>query len=135
MLEKLNLFCLTDWSNNSVAVDLIKDGSVLERKSSLKILGLSFFSKLDWNSSLSLLLKLPPRKLEPWFVLWRFFLQRFLFISMNLPYSLKWNTVLMTGKVLPGTTWICQINKKNRYLGRLIFHFLSLLYLWLINKM
>ena len=65
MLEKLNLFCLTDWSNNSVAVDLIKDGSVLERKSSLKILGLSFFSKLDWNSSLSLLLKLPPRKLEP----------------------------------------------------------------------
>ena len=49
MLDKLNLFCLTDWSNNSVAIDLIKDGSVLERKSSLKILGLSFFSKLDWN--------------------------------------------------------------------------------------
>ena len=49
MLEELNLFCFTDWSNNSVAVDLIKDGSVLERKSSLKILGLSFFSKLDWN--------------------------------------------------------------------------------------
>ena len=50
MLDKLNLFCLTDWSNNSVAIDLIKDGSVLERKSSLKILGLSFFCKLDWDS-------------------------------------------------------------------------------------
>ena len=34
-----------------------------------------------------LLLKLPPRKLEPWFVLWSFFLLRLLYISINLPYS------------------------------------------------
>ena len=38
-----------------------------------------------WALTLSLLLKLPPRKLEPWFDLWSFFLLRFLCISINLP--------------------------------------------------
>ena len=38
--------------------------SVLEENSSFKMLGLTFSSKMDWGSSLSLLLKLPPRKLE-----------------------------------------------------------------------
>ena len=47
----------------------------------------------DWLSvpnrigalTLFLLLKLPPRKLEPWFVLWSFFLLRLLCISIKLP--------------------------------------------------
>ena len=43
---------------------------VLEEKSDLKMLVLPFFSKLGWDSKLFLLLKLPPRKLEPWFVIW-----------------------------------------------------------------
>ena len=34
---------------------------------------------------LSLLLKLPPRKLEPWFILWSFFFLKLLCISINLP--------------------------------------------------
>ena len=34
------------------AIDVKMDGSVLEEKSSLKILGLTFFSKLDWGSSI-----------------------------------------------------------------------------------
>ena len=39
----------------------------------------SWFSLLNWIGALtlSLLLKLPPRKLEPWCVLWSFFLLRF----------------------------------------------------------
>ena len=41
------------------------DGSVLDDKTSFKMLGLTFSSKLDWALTLSLLLKLPPRKLEP----------------------------------------------------------------------
>ena len=63
MLEKLNWFCLT------VAIDAIMDGSVLEEKSSLKILKLVLL--LNWIGALalSLLLKLPPRKLEFWFIL------------------------------------------------------------------
>ena len=44
-----------DWSNNTGAIDVKMDGSVPEEKSSFKI----------WPLTLSLLLKLPPRKLEP----------------------------------------------------------------------
>ena len=55
---------LFDRSNNTGAIDMKMDGSVHEEKSSFKVLGLSL---LNWCGSvtLSLLLKLPPRKLEP----------------------------------------------------------------------
>ena len=55
---------LFDWSNNSGAIDLKMDGSVVEEKSSFKMLG---FSLLNWIGALilSLLPKLPSRKLEP----------------------------------------------------------------------
>ena len=39
-----------DWSKNTGAIDVKIDGSVLEEKSSFKMLGLTFFSKLDWGS-------------------------------------------------------------------------------------
>ena len=51
-----------DWSNNNVSIDVKIDGPVLEEKSCFKMLGLTFFSKLDWVLLLSLLLKLSPRK-------------------------------------------------------------------------
>ena len=57
-----------DWSNNTGTIDVKMDGSLLVEKWYFKMLGLSFSSKLDWIFTLSLLLKLPPRKLEPWFV-------------------------------------------------------------------
>ena len=38
---------LFDRSNNTGAIDVKMDGSVLEEKSSFKMLGLTFFSKLD----------------------------------------------------------------------------------------
>ena len=37
---------LFDWSNNNGSIDVKRDGSVLEKKSSFKILGLTFSSKL-----------------------------------------------------------------------------------------
>ena len=37
-------------SNNTGAIDVKIDGSVLEKKSSFKMLGLTFSSKLDWGS-------------------------------------------------------------------------------------
>ena len=55
----------SDWSNNTGSIYLKMDASVLEKKSYFKMLGLTFCSKLDWDLTLSLLLKLPPRKLEP----------------------------------------------------------------------
>ena len=39
-----------DQSNNTVAIDVKMDVSVLEEKSSFKLLGLTFSSKLDWSS-------------------------------------------------------------------------------------
>ena len=60
-----------DRSNNTGASNVKMDGSVLEEKSSFKMLGLTFSSKLDWGRggrgalTLSLLLKLPTKKLEP----------------------------------------------------------------------
>ena len=41
---------LLDWSNNNGSIDVKMDGSVLEEKSSFKMLGLTFSSKLDWGS-------------------------------------------------------------------------------------
>ena len=39
-----------DQSNNNGSIDVKMDGSVLEKKSSFKMLGLTFASKLDWDS-------------------------------------------------------------------------------------
>ena len=39
-----------DWSNNTGAIDVKMCGSVLVEKSSFKMLGLTFSSKLDWDS-------------------------------------------------------------------------------------
>ena len=55
---------LFDQSNNNGCNDGKMDGSVLEEKSSFKMLELTFSSRLNWVLTLSLLLKLPPRKLE-----------------------------------------------------------------------
>ena len=41
---------LFDRSNNTCAIDVKMDGSILEEKPSFKILGLTFSSKLDWGS-------------------------------------------------------------------------------------
>ena len=41
---------LFDLSNNTGAIDVKMDGSALEEKSSFKMLGLTFSSKLDWGS-------------------------------------------------------------------------------------
>ena len=75
----------------------------------LKWLGLFFNkSQLLWSQSCLSLLnsigtlilsQLSPRKLEPWFVLWSFFLQRLLCISINLPYDIVWNIFVMSGLV------------------------------------
>ena len=37
-------------SNNNGSIDVKMDGSILEEKSSFKMLGLTFTAKLDWGS-------------------------------------------------------------------------------------
>ena len=53
-----------DWSYNTGAIHMKIDGSAFEEKSSFKMLGLTLF--LNWIGALtlSLLLEVPPRKLE-----------------------------------------------------------------------
>ena len=53
-----------DRSNNNGSIDVKMGGSILEEKSSFKMLRLTFSSKLDRVFTLSLLLNLHPRKLE-----------------------------------------------------------------------
>ena len=60
-----------------------------------------WLSLLNWIGALilSLFLKLHPRKLMLWFVLWSFLPLRLLCISINLPDAHAWNTVIMSGLV------------------------------------
>ena len=96
----------------------------------------AWVSPLNWieTLTLSLLLTLSPRKLEPSFVLWSFFLLRLLCISRNQPCNQVWNTVVMSGLVLLVATWNCWISYKNSYAGLLVLHLLPLLNAWLIIK-
>ena len=79
-------------SNSSGAIDVKMNRSFLEEKSFKETL------------TLSLLLIPLSKKLEPWFALWSFFFLRILFISVNLPYGLAKNTVVMSGLVLSTAT-------------------------------
>ena len=81
---------------------------------------------LNWTVTIALstlIIKLPPRKFEPWFVLLSFFLLRLLFISINLPYSLAWNTVAMSGLML--LTAAEMLNKLQKQICRTVVPSLS----------
>ena len=52
-----------DWSNNTGAIDVKMDGSVLESKSSFKMLGLTFSPKLDWGSYIISIAKTASKKI------------------------------------------------------------------------
>ena len=54
---------LCDWSNNTDVIDVKMTGSVLDKRSSFKMLGLSFSSKLDWGSYISSIAKTAPKKI------------------------------------------------------------------------
>ena len=52
-----------DRSNNNGSIDVKMDGSVLEEKSSFKMLGLTFSSKLDWGSYIISIAKTASKKI------------------------------------------------------------------------
>ena len=54
---------LFDRSNNNGSIDVKMDGSVLEEKSSSKMLGLTFSSKLDWGSYIISIAKSTSKKI------------------------------------------------------------------------
>ena len=72
------------------------------------MLGLSFFSKLDWGSYINCTLKLTPTKLEPWFVL----------IAVDLYKSTMHLSMWYCGCVLPGTP-SCYLDMLDKLLKRI----------------
>ena len=52
-----------DQSSNNGSIDVKMDGSVLEEKSSFKMLGLTFSSKLDWGSYIISIAKTASKKI------------------------------------------------------------------------
>ena len=50
-------------SNNTGSIDVKIDGYVLEEKSSFKMLGLTFSSKLNWGSCIISITKTAPKKI------------------------------------------------------------------------
>ena len=106
MLEKLNWFRLTGLL--TLVLLMWKWMGLFFRKNhSLRCWG--WLSLLNWIGALtlSLLLKLPPRKLESWFVLWSFFLLMLLRISISLPYTHVWNAAVTPGLVPLVSTLNC----------------------------
>ena len=124
-----------DQSNNNGSIDVNIDGSALEEKSSFKILGLTFSSKLDWGSSITSIAKTVSKKTGALICSISFFLLKLLCISINLPYTQVWNSVVMSGLVSLVATWNCQTSYKNEYAGLLVLHLLLLLNPQLIIEM
>ena len=54
---------LFDWSNNTGAIDVKMDGSAIGEKSSFKMLGLTFSSKLDWGPYMISIAKTASKKI------------------------------------------------------------------------
>ena len=84
---------LFDGSNNNGTIDAQVNGSALKEKLTFKMLGLSFCSNLKRGSYIVSIATTASKKMEPWLDLWSFFC----FISADLPFSLIWNAVLMSG--------------------------------------
>ena len=87
-----------DPSNNTGAIDVKMDGSGFEEKSSFKMLGLTFSSKLDWSSYIISIAKTASNKIGA-IIRSTKFLLRLLCISINLPYAHVQNTVVTSGLV------------------------------------
>ena len=88
----------------------------------------AWLSLLNWIEALtlSLLLKLPPRKLKPWLALWNSFLLRLLCLSINLPFMHGLLLSYLVWLVLLVASWNFWISYKNRYAGLQVLHLLPL---------
>ena len=124
-----------DRSKNTGAIDVKMDGSLLEEKTSFKMLGLTFSSKLDWGSYIVSIAKTASKKIGALIRSMKFLSPEVALYLQNLPYVHVWNTVAMSELVLVVATWNCWISYRNGYVGLLVLHLLPLLKPWLIVEM
>ena len=124
-----------DWSNNNGSIDTKMDASAFEEKSSFKMLGLSFSSKLDWGSYIISIAKTASRKIVA-------LIRSVKFLSPEVALYLYKSTIC------PCMEYCCHVwagapscyldlltSYKNGYAGLLVLHLLLLLNPWLIVEM
>ena len=119
--------CLT------VAIDVKIDGSVPEEKSYFKMLGLTFYSKLDWGSYIISIAETASKKIEALIHSMKFLSSCFFPLYLpyvNLPYGHAWNTIVMSRLVLLVAIRNYLLRYKNGYAGLLVLYFLPLLNPW-----
>ena len=112
------------------------NGSILEKKNHILKYWDCFFScELNWASYMVFIGKTASKKIGILIRTTKFFFVRLPFITINLPYALARNIVVIFRLVLLDSTWICQASYQNRYVGLLVQRQLPLLNPWLIVKM
>ena len=104
MLEKLVSF---DRSNNNDSIDVKIDESVLEEKSSFKIMGLTFSSKLDWSSSIISIAKTASKEIGALVLSMKFHAPEIALYLSKSTIRYVWNTVVTSGLVPLVATWYC----------------------------
>ena len=131
MPEKLNLFHLT--STLTLVLLMWKWLRMFLRKNHLLRYrdGLSLLNWI-WALRLSEFLKLPPRKLELWFALWKFVLRRLL-LSLQVCHTVLYGICHVWAG--PPSCYLELLGHKNRYVVLLVFHLLPLLNRRLIVEM
>ena len=123
-----------DQSNNTGSVDVKMDGSVLEEKSSFKMLGLNFSFKLDWGSYIISIAKTASKKIGA-------LIRSMKFLSPEVALYLDKSTIH------PYIEYFCQtwagapscyfelLEKLQKRICRLVLHLLLLMNPWLIVEM
>ena len=96
-----------DQSNNNGSIDVKMDGSVLEEKSSFKMLGLTFSSKLDWGSYIISIAKTASKKIGALIRSMAFLSPEVALFLYKSTIAHVWNTVAMSGLVPLIATWNC----------------------------
>ena len=83
------------------------DGSVLVEKSSFKMLGLTFSSKLDWGSYIISIAKTASKKIGALIRSMKFLSPEVTLYLYKSTIRPAWNTVVMLGLLLLVATWNC----------------------------
>ena len=111
------------------------NGSVLEEKSSFKMLGLTFSSKLDWGSYIISIAKTASKKFRVLICSMKFLSPEVDLFLYKSTIAHAWNTVVMYGLVALVGTWDYYLSCKYKYAGLLAFHLLPVMNPWLIVEM
>ena len=117
---------MTGLINNTDAIDIKMDGSVLKEKSSFKMLGLTFSFKLDCGSYVISIAKTAPKKIGAMIRSMKSFSSQVVLYLYKSTIQPCMNAVVMPGLVLLVASSNCWISYKNVYAGLLALHLLSL---------